>query len=100
MGSKIRFNDYVFQVMKCLSNPMMNCCESKCEGWQQFRGLNPQTGAEEDKWECVHVMTPLLLIEIARQQRNTAAALVSHRNAVQATGDAMIQIEKERTLGG
>jgi len=78
---------------------MKFCCEStECRGWQQFRGQNPQTGQEEDKWECVEIMMPILLIENARQQRSIAAALESHRNVVKATGDAMVQIEKERAL--
>jgi hypothetical protein len=50
--------------------------------YQQFRGQNPQTGKDEDKWECVTVMTPLLLIENARQLRSIAAAAESSRNVV------------------
>jgi len=72
------------------------CTEHGCKFWQNFRGQNPMTGAEEDKWECVTVMMPVMQLEIARQQRSTAAALESHRNVVKATGDAMIAIEKER----
>jgi len=80
---------------------MKYCCEStECRGWQQFRGQNPQTGQEEDKWECVEIMIPILLIENARQQRSTAAAIESHRNVIKGATDAMVQAEREKALGG
>jgi len=68
---------------RCCTGAMKYCCESnECRGWQQFRGQNPQTGQEIDKWECVHVMIPILLIENARQLRSVAAAAESSRNVV------------------
>ena len=76
------------------------CTEHDCKFWQQFRGVNPMTGQEEDRFECSTVMMPVMLVEVARQQRSTAAALESHRNVVKATADAMVQIEKEKLTGG
>jgi len=64
------------------------CTEHDCRFWQQYRGTNPQTGQEEDKWECVTIMLPLLQLEAARQQRSTAAATEGVRNALYAAIDS------------
>jgi len=58
------------------------CTKYDCKFYQQFRGQNPQTGQEEDKWECTTVMMPLLLIENARQIRSMTAATESNRNVL------------------
>jgi hypothetical protein len=59
------------------------CTGHDCMFFQQFRGQNPQTGQEEDKWECVQVMLPVLLLENSRQTRSIAAATESTRNVMQ-----------------
>jgi len=67
--------------MKCPYN-RKPCMEHDCRLWQQFRGQDPVTGQEIDKWECVHVMVPVILIENARQLRSVASAAESSRNVV------------------
>jgi len=74
------------------------CSEHECMFWQQFRGQNPQTGQEEDKWECVTVMQPLLQLEIAKQQRATAGALESTRNVFKDMGDTLVSLSNKSPL--
>ena len=33
-----------------------------------------------DRWDCAHNWVPILLVEVARQQRSTTAATESYRN--------------------
>jgi len=54
----------------------------KCAWYTHFRGRNPQTDEEFDKWECSIVMQPILLIENSRQQHINAASIQSLRNEV------------------
>jgi len=72
------------------------CTEHDCRFFQQFRGQNPMTGQEEDKWECVTVMMPILQLEIARQQKSTAAALESSRNVFQDAANNMVALEQQK----
>ena len=46
----------------------------------QIRGSHPQTGKEIDEWGCTIAWTPMLLIENAKLQRETGAAVESFRN--------------------
>ena len=67
-----------------------------CVFWQNYLGTNPQTGEEFNKWECCHVMMPLMQLEIAKQQRHTSAALESTRNIF---SDAL-SLQKAKSIGG
>lgn len=69
------------------------CTEHDCKFWQQFRGQNPQTGKEEDKWECATVMIPLLLIDNSRQIMSVAAATESTRNVFKDAADARLAFD-------
>ena len=57
-----------------------DCVEHKCLWFTQVRGQNPNTGEPLDEWGCAMNLLPVLLIENARQQRSTAAAVESFRN--------------------
>jgi len=70
----------------------------RCAWYTDIIGVNPQTGEEMNESKCAMSLMPVMMIEQARQMRSTAAALESHRNVVKATGDAMMQIERERPL--
>jgi hypothetical protein len=59
--------------------PMSKCCHT-CPWWQQVRGVNPNTGAEVDRWDCAIAFMPLLQMEVASQARQGAAATESFRN--------------------
>jgi hypothetical protein len=54
--------------------------EFDCPKFVHLTGLNPQTGAPEDKHGCVDSFLPLLMLENSQQQRQTAAAIESFRN--------------------
>ena len=54
----------------------------KCPMWQQFRGVNPNTGKEVDNWQCAAAMLPMLMIETSQQVRQAGAATESFRNEV------------------
>lgn len=57
-----------------------DCIQLKCAWFMQLRGNHPQTGQEIDEWGCTVAWTPLLLIENAKVQRETGAAVESFRN--------------------
>jgi len=68
----------------------------RCAWLAEVAGKNPQTGEDVNEKKCAMQRMPMMQIEQARQVRSVAAALESHRNVVKATGDAMVQIERER----
>lgn len=53
-----------------------------CPKFVRITGMNPNTGTPEDKVGCVDSFLPLLMIENSQQQRQTAAAIESMRNAL------------------
>ena len=57
-----------------------DCVEHKCLWFTQVRGQNPNTGEPVDEWGCAMNLLPVLLIENAKHQRSTAAAVESFRN--------------------
>lgn len=67
--------------------PLKNapCIGLDCAWFTQLRGTHPNTGAEIDEWGCAVAWLPVLLIENAKETRQTAAAVESFRNVV-ATG--------------
>lgn len=52
----------------------------KCPLWVHIRGMNPNTGQEDDHWNCSLAWLPTLLIENSQQSRQTAASVDSFRN--------------------
>lgn len=59
--------------------PMDQVCH-KCPWWQQVRGMNRNTGAEVDQWDCAIALMPMLTVETAYQGRVATAATESFRN--------------------
>lgn len=57
-----------------------DCIQLKCAWFMQIRGNHPQSGAEIDEWGCSIAWTPILMIENAKLQRETGAAVESFRN--------------------
>jgi hypothetical protein len=51
-----------------------------CNRWMQVRGMNPNTGEDINRSDCVDNWTPILLIENSQMQRQTGAAVESFRN--------------------
>lgn len=62
--------------------PRLNkpCIEHACMFYIQLLGTDPQTGEQLNKWGCADAFTPLLLIEVAKEVRQAAAAIESARN--------------------
>lgn len=58
------------------------CIEHQCAWFTHVTGLNPQTGAAMDHWDCAVRWLPMLITEGARQTRNVAASVDSMRNEV------------------
>jgi len=58
---------------------MAKVCHT-CPLWVQLRGINPNTGAEVDHWNCSLSALPMLIVENANQSRQNGAATESFRN--------------------
>ena len=67
----------------------------KCPLWTQIRGINPNTGAEVDSWNCALGHLPMLLIETAQQSRQTGAAVESFRNQMVAQNQVLSVVYSE-----
>ena len=52
----------------------------KCPWWTQLRGTHPQTGNEIDEWACAVTWLPILMIETAKETRQSAVATETMRN--------------------
>jgi len=59
-----------------------DCITLKCAWFTQVRGTNPQTGKEVDEFQCAVKWLPMLMIEVAKETRQGAAATESFRNEV------------------
>jgi hypothetical protein len=75
------------------------CTQHDCMFFQQFRGQNPQTGQEEDKWECVQVMLPILLLENSKQTRSISVAIDSSRDTMAEIASQNIENRKMIQIG-
>lgn len=56
------------------------CIEHGCHWYTHLLGTNPQTDKPIDEFGCAVVWLPVLLIENAKEIRQTAAAVESARN--------------------
>lgn len=56
------------------------CLQHDCEWYIQLQGTHPQTGAAISEWGCAVAWLPVLLIENAKEARQTAAAVEDFRN--------------------
>jgi len=57
-----------------------DCVQLKCSWFTQVRGKNPNTGEEVDQWGCAMTWLPVMLIENAKESRQTGASVESFRN--------------------
>jgi hypothetical protein len=58
------------------------CWEHGCEFYTHLLGMNPQTGAQEDRWGCSISWLPVLLIENAQSTRHATAGIDRVANEV------------------
>lgn len=56
------------------------CIEHNCNLYVQLLGTNPQTGEQRNDFGCTFQFLPILLVENARVNRETGAAVESFRN--------------------
>lgn len=75
------------------------CIESKCKFWVHLLGKDPQTGKDVDDWECAISWIPILLVEVAKETRQGAAATESFRNEV-VKKQEMIDVDPRFLIGG
>ena len=69
------------------------CIEHDCEFYTHLIGLNPQTGAQEDKWGCAIAYLPILLVENANVSRQGNASMDKVATEIHKIGDIPIRIE-------
>lgn len=62
-----------------------------CRFWIHVLGKNPQTGKEQDLWDCAIAWMPVLLIENSNQQRATSGEVNQLRNEI---------VPQSRTMNG
>lgn len=72
--------------------------------WTHITMTNPQSGVNEDKWTCALAMTPIMVLEGARQTRGVQVAVESMRNEVTERQDRfnnlVIGAQNNRNIGG
>lgn len=56
------------------------CKKHSCLWWMQVQGKNANTGEDVNEFGCAITWLPLLLINSAKETRETAAAIESFRN--------------------
>ena len=64
----------------CPLNNFEPCKQLDCAWFIEIHGTHPNTGEPLKDWGCSMAMMPMMLIENARQQHGTAAAVESFRN--------------------
>lgn len=75
------------------------CKEHSCRWYVNVQGHHPQTGAQISEWGCAVEWLPVLLIENAKVNRETGAAVESFRNMSAAmaglTGDNLLKLVRK-----
>jgi hypothetical protein len=90
--------------VKCPATGFARACreilaECDCPKFVRITGMDPNTGQPVDKVGCSDSFIPMLLIENSQQQRQTAAAIESMRNAlVQLRGAELEQLQALGTM--
>lgn len=75
------------ELKKVLTCPLGHKCQEakgdhieQCAWFTKLAGENPQTGEVVDDYGCAMTWMPILLVENARTNRSTSAAVESFRN--------------------
>ena len=68
----------------------------KCTRWLQLRGIDPNTGQEFDRHDCIDNWTPILLVENSQMQRQTGAAIESFRNEMVLLNEQSFALMQQR----
>lgn len=76
----------------CPLNNFDPCKQLDCAWFIEIHGTHPNTGEPLKDWGCAMSMMPMMLIENARQQHSTAAAVESFRNEMVKSNETNQQI--------
>lgn len=68
------------------------CREHKCRWFIQVIGKNPNTGANENRWDCSIAWLPILQIEMAQQARQAGASADKVATEVRKFHNKMVQM--------
>ena len=63
------------------------CRQLDCAWFMKVQGQHPNTGEQIDEWGCSMAWIPVLLINSAKEQHSTAAAVESFRNEMVKTNE-------------
>lgn len=69
------------------------CKEHQCRWYKQIVGTHPNTGEALNLWDCAIAWFPALLLENAKESRQTAASVDKFRDEM-ATANGMAQIQQ------
>ena len=72
----------------CPLNSFEPCKQLDCAWFIEIHGTHPNTGEPLKDWGCAMAMMPMMLIENARQQHSTGAAIESFRNEMVRANEA------------
>lgn len=72
----------------CPLNNFEPCKQLDCAWFIEVHGTHPNTGEPIKDWGCSMAMMPMMLLENARQQHSTAAAVESFRNEMVKSNEA------------
>jgi hypothetical protein len=82
----------------CPLNQFQPCKQLECSWFLKINGKNPNTGEPIDEWGCSMAWLPILLINSAKEQRSTSAAVESFRNEMVKANDINNKIMFAATL--
>lgn len=70
-----------------------DCIGLKCAWYTHVRGTDPQGGQEVDEYACAVAWSPILMINMAKEAREGAAATESLRNEMVKTADTALKAQ-------
>ena len=76
----------------CPLNGFQPCKLWECSWFIEIKGKHPQTGTDVNEWGCAVAWLPVMMIDSARQQHSTAAAVESFRNEMVKANEASNKI--------
>lgn len=82
----------------CPLNNFEPCKQLECAWFIKIAGKHPQTGEDVEDWGCSMAWMPVLMINSAREQHSTAAAIESFRNEMVNANNSSQRLLEETVL--